>query len=240
MVAARPRRNQPRGIASALAFLPSRSTLTRHRGQRRLELVRRALEEHRPPRRARQQRRRRAPAAGRLSRHERRGIRLVDADELLLGLARDAGRPRPDARAGCGRDHRERRAQAERVFRAGCGRARLRRCQSTALVNLAKSLAQEFGARGISSTPSRRAPYRPGPAAQAKVASLFYRRQGNRHRPGHRAQERARQHRPGFATGRLTTPEEVAALVVFAVAATRSNTTGSNVVIDGGLIKTST
>ena len=42
----------------------------------------------------------------------------------------------------------------------------------------------------------------------------------------------------GFATGRLTTPEEVAAVVVMLASERTANVTGSNYVIDGGLIKT--
>ena len=42
----------------------------------------------------------------------------------------------------------------------------------------------------------------------------------------------------GLATGRLTTPEEVAALVVMLASERTANVTGSNFVIDGGLIKT--
>ncbi len=42
----------------------------------------------------------------------------------------------------------------------------------------------------------------------------------------------------GFATGRFTSPEEVAALVVMLASGRLGNVTGSNFVIDGGLIKT--
>lgn len=42
----------------------------------------------------------------------------------------------------------------------------------------------------------------------------------------------------GFATGRFTTPEEVATLVVMLASERTGNVTGSNFVIDGGLIKT--
>jgi NAD(P)-dependent dehydrogenase (short-subunit alcohol dehydrogenase family) len=42
----------------------------------------------------------------------------------------------------------------------------------------------------------------------------------------------------GFATGRFTTPEEVATLVVLLASERTSNVTGANFVIDGGLIKT--
>ena len=42
----------------------------------------------------------------------------------------------------------------------------------------------------------------------------------------------------GFATGRFTTPEEVATLVVMLASERTANVTGANFVIDGGLIKT--
>ena len=42
----------------------------------------------------------------------------------------------------------------------------------------------------------------------------------------------------GFPTGRFTTPEEVATLVVMLASERTANVTGSEYVIDGGLIKT--
>ena len=42
----------------------------------------------------------------------------------------------------------------------------------------------------------------------------------------------------GFATGRFTTPEEVATLVTVLASPRTGNVTGANYVIDGGLIKT--
>jgi NAD(P)-dependent dehydrogenase (short-subunit alcohol dehydrogenase family) len=42
----------------------------------------------------------------------------------------------------------------------------------------------------------------------------------------------------GFATGRFTTPEEVATLIVLLASDRLGNVTGSNYIIDGGLIKT--
>jgi NAD(P)-dependent dehydrogenase (short-subunit alcohol dehydrogenase family) len=42
----------------------------------------------------------------------------------------------------------------------------------------------------------------------------------------------------GFATGRFTTPEEVATLIAFLASGRAGNITGVNYVIDGGLIKT--
>ena len=42
----------------------------------------------------------------------------------------------------------------------------------------------------------------------------------------------------GLATGRMTTPREVATLVALLASSRSANVTGSNYVIDGGLIKT--
>ncbi|WP_404827927.1 SDR family oxidoreductase [Conexibacter stalactiti] len=42
----------------------------------------------------------------------------------------------------------------------------------------------------------------------------------------------------GFATGRFTTPREVATLAVLLASGKSANVTGANYVIDGGLIKT--
>jgi NAD(P)-dependent dehydrogenase (short-subunit alcohol dehydrogenase family) len=42
----------------------------------------------------------------------------------------------------------------------------------------------------------------------------------------------------GFATGRFTTPEEVATLITFLASDRAGNITGVNYIIDGGLIKT--
>jgi NAD(P)-dependent dehydrogenase (short-subunit alcohol dehydrogenase family) len=41
----------------------------------------------------------------------------------------------------------------------------------------------------------------------------------------------------GLATGRFTTPEEVATLAVLLASPRTANVTGSNFVIDGGLVK---
>jgi NAD(P)-dependent dehydrogenase (short-subunit alcohol dehydrogenase family) len=42
----------------------------------------------------------------------------------------------------------------------------------------------------------------------------------------------------GIATGRFTTPEDVANLVALLASPRTSNVTGANYLIDGGLIKT--
>ncbi len=105
-----------------------------------------------------------------------------------------------------------------------------------ALVNFTKSVAQEFGPRGIhvnavspgpvstdlwlgtdgvAATVARASGVTPDEARKSVVASLG-----------------------GFATGRFTTPEEVATLVVMLASERTANVTGANYVIDGGLIKT--
>jgi len=105
-----------------------------------------------------------------------------------------------------------------------------------ALVNLSKSLAQEFGPNGIHVNCVS-----PGPVAtdlwlgDHGVAATVAAASGV-------AAETARANVVasigGFATGRFTTPEEVATLVVLLASHRTANVTGANYVIDGGLIKT--
>jgi NAD(P)-dependent dehydrogenase (short-subunit alcohol dehydrogenase family) len=105
-----------------------------------------------------------------------------------------------------------------------------------ALVNLSKSLAQEFGPKGIHVNCVS-----PGPVAtdlwlgDHGVAATVAKASGM-------GQDEAREavvaSIGGFATGRFTTPEEVATLVVLLASARTGNVTGANYVIDGGLIKT--
>ena len=47
-----------------------------------------------------------------------------------------------------------------------------------------------------------------------------------------------RQATAGMPTGRFTTPEEVATLVTLLASPRAANVTGSNYIIDGGLVKT--
>jgi NAD(P)-dependent dehydrogenase (short-subunit alcohol dehydrogenase family) len=96
-----------------------------------------------------------------------------------------------------------------------------------ALLNLTKSLAQEFGPKGIkvnaispgkdgvAHTVARATGVDPETARKNVLASIG-----------------------GLPTGRLTTPEEVATLAVLLASPLTANVTGSNYVIDGGLIKT--
>jgi NAD(P)-dependent dehydrogenase (short-subunit alcohol dehydrogenase family) len=105
-----------------------------------------------------------------------------------------------------------------------------------ALVNLSKSLAQEFGPHGI-----RVNCVSPGPVAtdlwlgNHGVAATVAEASGV---DAETARERVVAGIGGFATGRFTTPEEVATLIVLLASARTGNVTGVNYVIDGGLIKT--
>jgi NAD(P)-dependent dehydrogenase (short-subunit alcohol dehydrogenase family) len=62
-------------------------------------------------------------------------------------------------------------------------------------------------------------------------------RKGHRRRPGD-GKKNVLASIGGLATGRMTTPEEVATLVVMLASPRTANVTGSNYVIDSGLIKT--
>jgi NAD(P)-dependent dehydrogenase (short-subunit alcohol dehydrogenase family) len=105
-----------------------------------------------------------------------------------------------------------------------------------ALVNLSKSLSQEFGAGGI-----RFNCVSPGPVstdlwlgdhgvAQTVAAAMGI--------DADTARESVVAGIGGFATGRFSTPEEVATLVVMLASDRTANVTGANYLIDGGLIKT--
>lgn len=105
-----------------------------------------------------------------------------------------------------------------------------------ALVNLTKSLSQEFGPRGI-----RVNAVSPGPVStdlwlgKDGVADTVARATGV---DPATARANVIASIGGFATGRFTTPDEVATLVVLLASGRTANVTGSNFVIDGGLIKT--
>lgn len=105
-----------------------------------------------------------------------------------------------------------------------------------ALLNLTKSLAQEFGPRHI-----RVNAVSPGPVStdlwlgHDGVAQTVARATGV---DADTARDRVLASIGGVPTGRLTTPEEVATLVVLLASPRSANVTGSNFVIDGGLIKT--
>jgi NAD(P)-dependent dehydrogenase (short-subunit alcohol dehydrogenase family) len=105
-----------------------------------------------------------------------------------------------------------------------------------AVVNLTKALSQEFGARGI-----RLNSVSPGPVATDfwlgpnGVAATVGRAMGV---DAETARERIVAGMGGIPTGRFTTPEEVAALVVILASERTANVSGANYVVDGGLIKT--
>ncbi len=105
-----------------------------------------------------------------------------------------------------------------------------------AVVNLTKSLAQEFGPKGVHVNAVS-----PGPVStdlwlgDDGVAATVGRATGV---DADTARAQIVAGMGGFATGRFTTPEEVAALVVLLASERTANVTGANYVIDGGLIKT--
>ena len=102
-----------------------------------------------------------------------------------------------------------------------------------AVVNLSKSLAQEFGARGI-----RVNCVSPGQVStdlwlgEQGVAETVAKATGS---DANTVRETAA---ASIATQRFTTPEEVASLVAMLASERAANITGVNYVIDGGLIKT--
>jgi NAD(P)-dependent dehydrogenase (short-subunit alcohol dehydrogenase family) len=102
-----------------------------------------------------------------------------------------------------------------------------------AVVNLSKSLSQEFGPRGI-----RVNCVSPGQVStdlwlgDHGVAETFAKTSGV---DADTIRETAA---AATATGRFSTPEEVATLVTMLASARIANVTGANYVIDGGLIKT--
>jgi NAD(P)-dependent dehydrogenase (short-subunit alcohol dehydrogenase family) len=105
-----------------------------------------------------------------------------------------------------------------------------------ALVNLSKSLAQEFGPHGV-----RVNCISPGPVA----TDLWLGEHGVAETVAAASGVDAATARAaiiagigGFATGRFTTPAEVATLIVLLASGRTGNVTGANYVIDGGLIKT--
>jgi NAD(P)-dependent dehydrogenase (short-subunit alcohol dehydrogenase family) len=105
-----------------------------------------------------------------------------------------------------------------------------------ALVNLTKTLSQEFGPRGV-----RVNAVSPGPVStdlwlgEHGVADTVAKASGV---DADTARENVVASIGGFATGRFTTPEEVATLIVLLASDCTANVTGANYLIDGGLIKT--
>ncbi len=105
-----------------------------------------------------------------------------------------------------------------------------------ALLNLTKSLSQELGPRGI-----RVNAISPGPVStdlwlgEGGVAQTVAKASGI---DADTARARVIAGIGGLATGRFTTPEEVATLAVMLASPRTGNVTGANFVVDGGLIKT--
>jgi NAD(P)-dependent dehydrogenase (short-subunit alcohol dehydrogenase family) len=105
-----------------------------------------------------------------------------------------------------------------------------------AVLNLSKSLAQEFGPQGI-----RVNCVSPGPVStdlwlgDHGVAETVAAATGV---DAATARDAVVAGIGGFATGRFTTPEEVATLVALLASERTANVTGANFIIDGGLIKT--
>jgi NAD(P)-dependent dehydrogenase (short-subunit alcohol dehydrogenase family) len=105
-----------------------------------------------------------------------------------------------------------------------------------ALVNVTKSLSQEFGPRGI-----RVNAISPGPVStdlwlgKGGVADTVAKASGV---DVETARKNVVAAIGGFATGRFTSPEEVATLAVLLASERTGNVTGANYIIEGGLIKT--
>lgn len=102
-----------------------------------------------------------------------------------------------------------------------------------ALANFSKSLSKEVGPRGV-----RVNTVSPGPVStglwlgdHGVAATVAHAKGGD---PGAVAEQQAKQ----AATGRFTEPQEVADLVVLLASDRAGNVTGSDFVIDGGLVQT--
>jgi len=105
-----------------------------------------------------------------------------------------------------------------------------------ALTNFSKALSKEVGPKGI-----RMNTVSPGPVETALwlgpegVAATVAKASGV---DTETARKQVVESQGGFATGRFTRPDEVADLVLFLASDRSGNITGSDFVIDGGLIKT--
>jgi 3-oxoacyl-[acyl-carrier protein] reductase len=118
----------------------------------------------------------------------------------------------------------------------GYARAAIYSSIKAAAAGLTRSLAAEFGPRGV-----RVNAVSPGPVSTdlwlgaGGVADTVAKATGT---DAKQAREKIVAGLGGFATGRFSTPEDVATLVVLLASERTGNVTGSNYVIDGGLIKT--
>ena len=102
-----------------------------------------------------------------------------------------------------------------------------------ALLNTAKALSQELGPKGI-----RINSVSPGPVSTDLWLGEDGVAAGLGRAAGVDPAEIREQASAGFATGRFTTPEEVATLVAVLASPRTGNVTGADFVIDGGLVKT--
>ncbi|MGK5629930.1 SDR family oxidoreductase [Streptomyces sp. URMC 123] len=104
-----------------------------------------------------------------------------------------------------------------------------------ALTNLSKALAEEFGPRGL-----RALTVSPGPTRTQNWGAA----DGYAARLARAAGEELEEflarvpERMGITTGRLTEPEETAALIAFLASPRAGNLTGADYLADGGVIKT--
>jgi NAD(P)-dependent dehydrogenase (short-subunit alcohol dehydrogenase family) len=102
-----------------------------------------------------------------------------------------------------------------------------------ALVNVAKSLSQEFGTKGIRVTSVS-----PGPVETDLWLGSDGVAESVGRATGAGASAVRAQTEGGIATGRFSTPREIATLVVLLASPRTANVTGANWVIDGGMLKT--
>jgi NAD(P)-dependent dehydrogenase (short-subunit alcohol dehydrogenase family) len=102
-----------------------------------------------------------------------------------------------------------------------------------ALTNFCKALSKEVGPAGI-----RVNTVSPGPVSTGLWLGEHGVAQTIAQSQGASPDDIARQAARGSATGRFTTPEEVADLVVLLAGERAANVTGADFVIDGGLVQT--
>ena len=155
---------------------------------------------------------------------------MGDADELLHGLARDAGSSAPMLEQGSGSIVN---VASVNSFSQPDAATIDYGAAKAAVVNLSKSLAQEFGPRGI----------RVNCVSPGQVSTdLWLGEHGVAEtvaEPTGVSADTVRETAvAAVATGRFTTAEEVATVITMLASERTANVTGVNYVIDGGLIKT--